>query len=138
MLLKLYQSYWLMLPSEIREYILVFKISQGVIEQRKAELTVMLCKEIVERHQLKEAWGLGPIRCRILKCKQCTEDALGILGFRLLLFSLDALCGLVKAICLSETMETRESSQSSRAETKSTNQKEVFVQESGGGVARLL
>ena len=43
----------------------------------------MLCNEIVKRHQLKEAWGLGPIRCRIIKCKQCTEDALGILGFRL-------------------------------------------------------
>ena len=76
-LLKLYRSYWLMLPPEIQEYIVVFKISQDVIEQRKAELTVMLCKEIVKRHQLKEAWGLGPIRCRILKCKQCTEGALG-------------------------------------------------------------
>ena len=76
-LLKLYGSYWLMLPPEIQEYIVVFKISQDVIEQRKAELAVMLCKEIVKRHQLKEAWGLGPIRCRILKCKQCTEGALG-------------------------------------------------------------
>ena len=73
MLLKLYGSYWLMLPSEIREYIVVFKISQDVIEQRKAELTVMLCKEIVERHELKEAWGLGPVRCRVIKCKQGTH-----------------------------------------------------------------
>ena len=54
-LLKLYESYWLMLPPEIQEYIVVLKISQDVIEQRKAELTVMLCKEIVERHKLKEA-----------------------------------------------------------------------------------
>ena len=77
MLLKLYESYWLMLPSEIREYILVFKISQDVIEMRKKEQTVMLCKEIVKRHQLKEAWGLGPVRCRILKCKHCTEGVLG-------------------------------------------------------------
>ena len=35
---------------------------------------------------------------------------------------------------LSETMETRECNQSSRAETKSKNQKEVFVEESGGSV----
>ena len=83
MLLKLYESYWLMLPYELQEYILVYKINQEVIEERKKERTVMLCNEIVKRHQLKEAWGLGPIRCRILKCKQCTEDALGILGFRL-------------------------------------------------------
>ena len=83
MLLKLYESYWLMLPYELQEYILVYKINQEVIEERKKERSVMLCNEIVKRHQLKEAWGLGPIRCRIIKCKQCTEDALGILGFRL-------------------------------------------------------
>ena len=77
MLLKLYESYWLMLPYELQEYILVYKINQEVIEERKKERSVMLCKEIVKRHQLKEAWGLGPIRCRILKCKQCTEGALG-------------------------------------------------------------
>ena len=83
LLMKLYESYWLMLPYELQEYILVYKINQEVIEERKKERSVMLCNEIVKRHQLKEAWGLGPIRCRILKCKQCTEDALGILGFRL-------------------------------------------------------
>ena len=56
---------------------------------------------------------------------------------KLLLLFLDASCQLARAIGLSETMETRESNQSSRAKTKSSNQKEVFVQESGGGVGRL-
>ena len=37
----------------------------------------MICREIVERHKLKEAWGLGPIRCQVLKCKQCTQYTLG-------------------------------------------------------------
>ena len=77
LLMKSYKSYWLMLPAEIQEQIMIFKISQDVIEMRKKEQTVMLCKEIVKRHQLKEAWGLGPIRCRILKCKHCTEGVLG-------------------------------------------------------------
>ena len=77
LLLELYESYWLMLPSEIQEYILVFKINQDVIDDRKKEKTVMLCKEIVQRRKLQEAWGLGPIRCRIIKCKKCTEGALG-------------------------------------------------------------
>ena len=72
-LLNTYGSYWLMLPSEIQEYIVVFKISQDVIEMKKKELNVMLCKEIVERHKLKEAWGLGYVRCRIIKCKQYTH-----------------------------------------------------------------
>ena len=73
LLLKTYESYWLMLPAEIQEYIVVLKISQDVIEHRKKEQAVMLCKEIVERHKLKEAWGLGPIRCRVIKCKQYTH-----------------------------------------------------------------
>ena len=77
MLLKLYESYWLMLPLEIREYVMIFKISQDVIEQRKKEQKAMICEEIVQRHKLKEAWGLGPIRCQVLKCKECTEGVLG-------------------------------------------------------------
>ena len=32
LLLESYESYWLMLPSEIQEYILVFKTSQDVIQ----------------------------------------------------------------------------------------------------------
>ena len=35
MLLNTYESYWLMLPSEIQEYILVFKTSQDVIQHAK-------------------------------------------------------------------------------------------------------
>ena len=73
LLLKTYESYWLMLPAEIQEYIVVLKISQDVIEHRKKEQAVMLCKEIVERHKLKEAWGLGPVRYRLVKCKQYTD-----------------------------------------------------------------
>ena len=66
-----------MLPTEIQEYVLVFKISQQLIDERKKEQKAMICKEIVERHELKEDWGLGPIRCQVLKCKKCTEGALG-------------------------------------------------------------
>ena len=73
LLLETYGSYWLMLPSEIQEYILVFKISQDVIEEQKKEQKAMICKEIVERHKLKEAWGLGPIRCQLFQCKECTK-----------------------------------------------------------------
>ena len=75
-LLKLYESYWLMLPSEIQEYVMIFKISQDVIEMRKKEQKAMICEEIVKRHKLKEAWGLGPIICRVVKCKHCSEDGL--------------------------------------------------------------
>ena len=69
LLMKLYKSYWLMLPYELQEYILVFKINQEVIEERKKERSVMLCNEIVKRHQLKVSWGLGPICCKVFRCK---------------------------------------------------------------------
>ena len=46
-LLKTYESYWTMLPTEIQEYILVFKISQQVIDERNKEQNVMLCREIL-------------------------------------------------------------------------------------------
>ena len=71
------RSYWLMLPAEIQEYILIFKISQDVVEERKRQQRKRICNEVRQYHKLKEAWGLGPICCQVLKCKQCTERALG-------------------------------------------------------------
>ena len=70
-LLKLYESYWQMIPYEIQEYILVFKINQEVVEERRKQQNVMLCREIIVYSQLKEKWGLGPIRCKTYKCVTC-------------------------------------------------------------------
>ena len=70
-LLKLYESYWTMLPYEIQELILVFKINQEVIEERNKQQNVMLRREIMVHFQLKEKWGLGPIRCKTYKCSGC-------------------------------------------------------------------
>ena len=70
-LLKLYESYWQMIPYEIQEYILVFKINQEVAEERRKQQNVMLCREIIVYSQLKEKWGLGPIRCKTYTCKSC-------------------------------------------------------------------
>ena len=70
-LLKLYESYWQMIPYEIQEYILVFKINQEVVEEKRKQQNVMLCREIMVHFQLKEKWGLGPIRCKTYKCKSC-------------------------------------------------------------------
>ena len=72
-LLNTYESYWLMLPSEIQEYILVFKFSQDVIEHRKEYQRALLCHELAQYYKLKVAWGLGPIYCKVFKCKPCTE-----------------------------------------------------------------
>ena len=77
-LLKTYESYWTMLPAEIQEYILVFKISQQVIDERNREQNVMLCREILVYHRLKEKWGLGPIRCKTYKCATCKGKSIHV------------------------------------------------------------
>ena len=77
MLLNTYESYWLMLPSEIQEYILVFKRSQDVIQQRKEYQAALICHEIAQYYKLKVSWGLGPICCKVFRCKcnrKCKDD----------------------------------------------------------------
>ena len=49
----------------------MFKINQEVIEERNKQQNVNLCREIMVYFQLKEKWGLGPIRCKIYKCATC-------------------------------------------------------------------
>ena len=69
MLLNTYESYWLMLPSEIQEYIMIFKMSQDVVQHRKDYQKALICHEIAQYYKLKVAWGLGPICCKVFKCK---------------------------------------------------------------------
>ena len=68
-LLNTYESYWLMLPSEIQEYIVVFKTSHDVVRHVEEYQKAQICHEIAQYYQLKVAWGLGPICCKIFKCK---------------------------------------------------------------------
>ena len=68
MLFKLYGNYWLMLPAEIQEYILVLKITQDVIEERKRQQRKRICNEVRQYHKLKVPWGLGSICCKVFKC----------------------------------------------------------------------
>ena len=63
-LLNTYESYWLMLPSEIKEYIVVLKIRQDMIELRKRQQRRKLCEELMDYHKLTIAWGLGFISCK--------------------------------------------------------------------------
>ena len=67
-LLNTYESYWLMLPTEIQEYIVVFKKSQDIIEWEKRIQRRKLCKELEDYHKLTIAWGLGFISCKFYYC----------------------------------------------------------------------
>ena len=71
--MKLYETYWNVLPPEIQEYIIEFKISLEYLDEVRAELMWNLRLEITLYGQLKLKWGLGHIKCIAprLKCSVC-------------------------------------------------------------------
>ena len=62
--LKVYETYWNVLPPEIQEYIFAFKISQEYLDEVRAQLMFKLRLEITMYRQLKLKWGVGPIKCQ--------------------------------------------------------------------------
>ena len=71
MLLKHVDSYWDMLPPELKELILKFKQSQELIEWRESYLSRELCFDIRSYGQLRQKWFIGPIQCKPRRSKQC-------------------------------------------------------------------
>ena len=62
-LMRVYESYWDMLPPEIQEYIWKLKIAQMYIDAERKEMMNRLCREIETYALLKETWGLGHVKC---------------------------------------------------------------------------
>ena len=71
MLLKHVDSYWDILPSEIKEIILKFKQSQELIEWRESPESRELCFDIETYGQLRQKWFIGPIQCKPRLAKKC-------------------------------------------------------------------
>ena len=71
MLLKHVDSYWDILPSEIKEVILKFKQSQELIEWCESPESRELCFDIETYGQLRQKWFIGPIQCKPRRSKQC-------------------------------------------------------------------
>ena len=68
-LMKHTDSYWTLLPSEIRELIITYKESQERIEWRESEDSRALCHQIILHRQLQLKWFRGPIRCQCVRMK---------------------------------------------------------------------
>ena len=71
MLLKHVDSYWDILPSEIKEIILKYKESQELIEWREHLYSRRLCRDILAHGQMRVAWFIGPIQCKSRLPKRC-------------------------------------------------------------------
>ena len=67
------ESYWDMLPNEIKGYILQFKMSQEKIDEKMKEKLARLCKEKKDFQQLHVMWARGPIKVKrdVNKCTIC-------------------------------------------------------------------
>ena len=63
-LLKLTDSYWTLLPPEVKEIILKYKESQELIERRESASNRALCKPIRLYEQLRQKWQIGDIQCQ--------------------------------------------------------------------------
>ena len=63
-LLKLTDSYWTLLPVEIKEIILKYKESQELIDRRESASNRALCRQIRMYEQLRQRWQVGHIQCR--------------------------------------------------------------------------
>ena len=73
--LKVYETYWDVLPVEIQEYIFEFKIYQEYLDEVRAQLMFKLRLEITLYGQLKLKWGVGSIKCQSYPfiCEVCKD-----------------------------------------------------------------
>ena len=71
------ESYWDMLPNEIKDYIVEFKTSQETIDKKMKEKLERLYQEKKDLQQLRAMWALGPIKVqRHNKCAICHHQHL--------------------------------------------------------------
>ena len=82
-LMRVYKSYWDMLPLEIQEYIWKLKIAQMYIDAERKDRMNRLCREIETYALLKERWGLGHVKCvpNDHACSDCGRYHLKVYGF---------------------------------------------------------
>ena len=65
-LMKHTDSYWTLLPTEIKEVILNYKERQELIEWRESEVSQALCRQIEMHGRLRAIWP-GHIQCRPMR-----------------------------------------------------------------------
>ena len=73
-LMKCTDSYWMLLPEEIKDMILKYKESQELIEWRESFVSRALCEQIRLYDKLRREWFIGPIRCRCFRTRVCGND----------------------------------------------------------------
>ena len=73
-LTNVFESYWDMLPPEIQEHVIGFKISQKCIDEERKDKLKDLCMEIVESCKGNGTWVMS----NVLSRKKCVLVAVNI------------------------------------------------------------
>ena len=68
-LLKHVDSYWLILPPEIRDLIVKYKESQELIEWRESEVSRAMCQQIILYRKVWHGWFGGSIKCQCVRAR---------------------------------------------------------------------
>ena len=63
-LLKWTDSYWDLLPSEIKDLILKYRESQEFIDRRESASNRALCRQIRIYELLRQRWQIGHVQCQ--------------------------------------------------------------------------
>ena len=63
-LLKWTDSFWDMLPREMKDLILEYKESQEFIDRRESASNRALCRQIRRYEQLRQRWQIGHVQCQ--------------------------------------------------------------------------
>ena len=59
-----FESYWNMLPQELKDLILERKESQELIDWRESRLSRGLCRQIKLYRRVRQRWQIGHVQCR--------------------------------------------------------------------------
>ena len=70
-MLDIVESYWDILPPEIKDLILEYKESQELIEWRESSASQSMCLQIRDYGHLRRTWYIGPIQCKCYRVKTC-------------------------------------------------------------------
>ena len=87
-LLKWTDSYWDLLPPEVKDLILEYKESQELIEWREGALSRALCRQIRMYELLRQRWQIGHVQCKpihrnVAVARRCDCECMRVYGWYL-------------------------------------------------------
>ena len=87
-LLKWTDSYWDMLPPEVKDLILEYKESQELIEWREGASSRALCRQIRMYELLRQRWQIGHVQCKpihrnVAVARRCDCECMRVYGWYL-------------------------------------------------------